>query len=271
MMVDIEITGLSFSYPAGPAVLQGANLQVAPGERLALIGGNGCGKTTLVRHLNGLLRPSQGRVRIGDWTTDRCTVARLAQRVGFVFQNPDEQLCRHRVGDEVAFGAINLGYPADQIARLTAEALAWWDLTGSVATNPHDLPYAWRRRLAIASVMAMDTPVIVLDEPTVNQDLWFHTRLVELFAAWQLAGKIVIVICHDLDFVAEQFARVVLLSQGQIVADGPPSQVFQDELALEEAGLEPPQLFRLGRELGWPEGICTPETFLEALKKYHRL
>jgi energy-coupling factor transport system ATP-binding protein len=269
-MVDIDITGLSFSYPAGPPVLQGVNLQVAPGERLALIGGNGCGKTTLVRHLNGLLRPSHGMVRIGDWVTDHCTAARLAQRVGFVFQNPDEQLCRRRVKDEVAFGAINLGYPADQIARLTSQALAWWELTGNVDTNPHDLSLAWRRRLAIASVMAMDPPVIVLDEPTVNQDLWFHARLVELFATWQLAGKVVIVICHDLDFVAEQFDRVVLLSHGRIAADGSPSQVFQEEQAMSQAGLEAPQLFRLSRELGWAEKICTTETFLAALKKYHQ-
>ncbi len=270
-MVDIEITGLSFSYPAGPAVLEEVNLQVAPGERLALVGGNGSGKTTLVRHLNGLLRPNHGQVRIGDWVTDRCTVARLAQRVGLVFQNPDEQLCRRRVKDEVAFGAINLGYPADKIARHVDQALQWWGLIESVATNPHDLPLAWRRRLAIASVMAMDTPVIVLDEPTVNQDLWFHSRLAELFAAWELFGKIVIVICHDLDFVAEQFSRVVLLNQGRIAVDGPPALVFENEQAMRQAGLEPPQLNRLSAELGWSKDICTPEAFLEYLRKYPRL
>jgi len=258
----IDLTGLHFAYPSGVVALQGITLQIAPGERVAIVGQNGSGKTTLARHLNGLLKPTRGTVQIGDWTTADYSVARLARRVGYVFQNPDEQLCKRTVRDEVAFGAITLGFASERVARQVDGALARLKLEPFAAVNPHDLSSAWRRRVAIASVMAMDTPVIVLDEPTTGQDQRFQALLADLLTEWQEMGKTVITISHDMDFVAEQFERVIVMGQGQVLLDGPPPAVFKETAILATTFLQPPQLTRLAIELGLPEPICTEADFL---------
>jgi len=258
----IDLTGLHFAYPSGVVALQGITLQIAPGERIAIVGQNGSGKTTLARHLNGLLKPTRGTVQIGDWNTADYSVARLARRVGYVFQNPDEQLCKRTVQAEVAFGAINLGFASERVARQVDGALARLELEPFAAVNPHDLSSAWRRRVAIASVMAMDTPVIVLDEPTTGQDQRFQALLADLLTEWQEMGKTVITISHDMDFVAEQFERIIVMGQGQVLLDGPSPVVFKETATLATTFLQPPQLTRLAIELGLPGPACTEADFL---------
>lgn len=263
----IEIDNLHFTYPSGVAALRGVSLRVKPGERLAIIGQNGSGKTTLARHLNGLLRPTQGTVMVGGWRTADRSVAQLARRVGYVFQNPDEQLCRRTVWDEVAFGPINLGCAAAQVARQVEGALAQLGLESHAATNPHDLSPADRRRVAIASVVAMDTPIIVLDEPTTGQDQRFLAQLAGLLAAWQATGKTIIAISHDIDFVAERFERVLVLGQGQLLLDGSPAAVFRETETLAGTFVQPPQLVRLATALGLSPDGATVEAFLAALQR----
>lgn len=262
--MNINLCDVQFAYPSGVVALQGITLRVAPGERVAIVGQNGSGKTTLARHLNGLLKPTRGTVQIGDWTTADYSVARLARRIGYVFQNPDEQLCKRTVRDEVAFGAINLGFNPDRVARQVDGALVCLELESFAAVNPHDLSSAWRRRVAIASVVAMDTPVIVLDEPTTGQDQRFQAVLADLLTEWQGKGKTVITISHDMDFVAEQFERVIVMGQGQVLLDGLPTTVFKETAMLATTFLQPPQLTRLAIELGLPEPVCTETGFLQA-------
>ncbi len=262
---QIQLTDVHFHYPDGVQALRGITLSIAPGEQIAIVGPNGSGKTTLVKHLNGLLRPTQGQVRIGDWVTSQRTVAQLAHRVAYLFQNPDEQLCQRTVWAEVAFGPRHLGCPAAEVTRRVAAALAALGLVAEAQTNPYDLNLTERRRVALAAVMAMETPIIVLDEPTLGQDAFFLERLAALLAEWRAAGRTVLTISHDMEFVAEQFERLVALREGQIVADGPTWRVLADGAwGGEETAVTLPQLLRLSQRLGITPAGPTAVDFLAA-------
>ncbi len=265
LTMKIDISDLHYSYPSGVKALQGLSLQVNPGERVAIAGHNGCGKTTLVRHLNGLLRPTQGRVAVGDWDSADHSAAGLAHRVGYVFQNPDEQICKRRVWDEVAFGARNLGYSPTRVEELVSWALSCWQLEPHRDTNPHDLSSGLRRKVAIASVLAMDTPILIFDEPTTGQDSHFFKQLIAVMNLLRQKNKTVIAISHDMDFIAENFDRVIIMGQGRILLDGKPDVVFNESEVLAVTFLQPPQLTRLAKGLSLPVEDCSIEGFLRAL------
>lgn len=263
--MPVEVADLHFTYPAGVAALQGVSLRVAPGEQVAIIGRNGSGKTTLVKHLNGLLQPTQGSVRIGNWLTHEHSVAQLAARVGYVFQNPDDQLFKTRVEDEVRVGPRNLKLAPDQIAAQVDHALALLGLEGQRDVHPYDLTPAWRKRVAIAAVLAMDTPVVVLDEPTTGQDYATVQELGRLLEALHVEGKTVIAISHDIDFVASHFGRIVVMGQGKVLADGAPSAVFSQTALLESTYVDPPQMTRLAAAVQLGAPVYSVEGFVEQL------
>lgn len=265
--MNIRIKNLSFRYPNGVLALQGVSLEIAAGEQVAMIGQNGAGKTTLVKHLNGLLLPSEGEVWIGDWDTRRYSVAKLAQRVGYVFQNPDEQLFTKTVADEIAFGPRNLGYTTERIQTLVEDALHLTQLTEMRSANPYDLSPTWRKMVAVASILAMDTPILVLDEPTTGQDAASVARLATIIAELKRRGKTVITITHDIDFCAENFERVIVMGGGQILLDGSAKTVLGQEDILAQTYVDPPQITRLGLRLGLPEVVCTPQEFLNVFEK----
>jgi energy-coupling factor transport system ATP-binding protein len=262
--MDLRIESLSFSYPSGVEALRDVSLSVRSGESLALVGQNGAGKTTLVKHLNGLLRSIQGEVWVGDWDTRQHTVAELSSRVGYVFQNPDDQLFQSKVQAEVMFGPQNLKWPADRIAELSRTALEMVRLTGMAERHPYDLSPGERKRVALATVLAMDTPVVVLDEPTTGQD-YAGVELVGRIVEW-LKGqaKTVITITHDIDFCAEHFERVIVMAGGQIVLDGPSRDVLAATEALALSDVEPPQILRLASGLGMAERPLNVEEFVSA-------
>lgn len=262
----IQIENLHFSYPSGVEALRGLWLAVEPGEHLAIVGQNGAGKTTLVKHLNGLLRPMSGAVRIGDWHTADYSVAQLAARVGYVFQNPDDQLFKGNVYDEVAVGPTNLGFPAGRVEQLVRDAMVLLDLSDKAGTNPYDLTPTWRKRVAIAAVIAMDTPIIVLDEPTTGQDYRNIRDIAHVIQVLREQSKTVIAISHDIDFVAENFARIVVMGQGQILLDGAAAQVFTQEETLGSTYVQPPQLARLGSRLALGQVVFTVDGFLAAYR-----
>jgi energy-coupling factor transport system ATP-binding protein len=262
----IEISNLHFTYPAGVQALRGISLTIEPGEQVAIVGQNGAGKTTLVRHFNGLLQPTSGDVRIGDWDTRQYSVARLASRVGYVFQNPDDQLFSRDVKTEVAFGPKNLGYPSQQAEALVKEALVMTELSDKTETNPYDLSPTWRKMVAIASVIAMDTPIVIFDEPTTGQDAANVARIANVIRVLRERGKTAITITHDIDFCAENFERVIAMSQGQILLDGKANDVLGQEDVLATTYVDPPQLTRLGKRLGFKETVRNEEEFLAALK-----
>jgi len=261
--MNIVVTDVTFRYPNGVQALSGVNLAIAGGEAVAVIGENGAGKTTLARHLNGLLRPQQGRVRIGDWDTREHTVAQLAHRVGYVFQNPDDQLFERTVRRELAFGPRNLGRDEAAIEAAVAQALARLDLEAVADSHPYDLSPAQRRLVALAAVLAMETPIVVLDEPTTGQDAAGTALLGRVIADLKAAGRTVITISHDIDFVAEHFPRLIVMAAGRILADGPTEWVLAQTGLLAQAQVDPPQLVRLAVALGLPGVPTTVDAFLD--------
>jgi energy-coupling factor transport system ATP-binding protein len=262
----IEIRDLVHVYPNGTRAIDGVGLNVADGERLAIIGQNGSGKSTLVRHLNGLLRPTSGEVLIdGTSTTDR-RVAALAAHVGLVFQNPDRQIFAGRVQVEVAFGPRNLGLRGAKLNAVVADALAAVGLSEQADSNPYDLGFSKRKLLALASVLAMSTPTVVLDEPTTGQDLRGVEQIQRLVANLSGSGRTVIAVSHDMRFVAETFARVVVMEAGRVTLDGTPAEVFSagNWDALARTYVEPPLASRIGARLGLGS-TPTDDTLVEAL------
>lgn len=265
--MKITVSNLYFTYPTGVEALRGISLEIDSGEQVAIVGQNGAGKTTLVKHFNGLLQPTSGSVRIGDWDTTQYSVSKLARRVGYVFQNPDEQLFCKTVEQEVAFGPKNLGYDKEQVEHLTKDALAMTELTDKREINPYDLSATWRKMVALASVIAMDTDIVIFDEPTTGQDAVNVARIAHVVKILRERAKTVITITHDIDFCAENFERVIALSQGKVLLDGQAIDVLGQEQILAMTYVEPPQLTRLGKRLGFKKTVRNEEEFLEELKR----
>lgn len=264
--MKIEIRDLHFTYPTGVEALQGINLTIESGEQIAIVGQNGAGKTTLVKHLNGLLKPTSGEVHIGGWDTKTQSVAKLARRVGYVFQNPDEQLFSKNVETEVAFGPRNLHLDGDQVQSFVDDALTLTELSDARETNPYDLSPTWRKMVALASVISMDTDIVVFDEPTTGQDALNIARIANAIRTLRQRGKTVITITHDIDFCAENFDRVIALSQGKVLLDGYANDVLGQDEILATTYVDPPQLTRLGQRLGFEKTVRTQEEFLSGLK-----
>ena len=250
--IGIEARGLGFTYPDGTRALEAVDLAIAPGERIAIVGQNGSGKSTLVRHFNGLLRATEGVVRVDGSEIGRRHVAALARLVGIVFQNPDRQIFAGRVRAEVAFGARNLGLSGKALDARVAAALETVGLPDHATDNPYDLGFSKRKLLATASILAMDTPAIVLDEPTTGQDAAGVARMRAIVADLAAEGRTIVAISHDMRFVAETFARVVVMRAGRIVLDGTPAEAFAETNwpTLASTYLEPPLAARVGALAG---------------------
>jgi energy-coupling factor transporter ATP-binding protein EcfA2 len=251
-MTDLVLEQVSYRYVHGGILaLDKIDLRIAAGERVALIGQNGSGKTTLVRHLNGLLRPTTGRVLHDGNDVARRSVAVLARSVGLVFQDPDRQIFAGSVRAEVEFGPRNLGLHGGELRSAVDEALTAVGLEAESRTNPYDLGASRRKLLALASVLAMRSSVLILDEPTTGQDLRGVAIVRRVIDEAHARGRTVIVISHDMGFVAGSLDRVVVLLAGKVVLDGPPASVFAESSweALRSTHLEPPLAAVLGERL----------------------
>ena len=266
--MKIEAEDLYFEYPGGVQALRGITLSIQPGEKVAIVGQNGAGKTTLVKHFNGLLKPTSGTVMVEDWDTRSHSVAKLSARVGYVFQNPDDQLFSRTVEQELAVGPRNLGYAQDKIDQLVNDALHLTGLTDQRQTNPYDLSPTWRKMVALASIIAMDTPVLIFDEPTTGQDAASIERIGQIVQVLAGRGKTIITITHDIDFAADHFDRLIAMGQGQILLDGPLVEVIAEDEILASTYVDPPQLTRLGRRLGLPQIVYKPVGFLQAYRAW---
>jgi len=266
--MDVKVKGVTFRYPSGVLALSEVSLTIRAGETVALVGENGAGKTTLARHLNGLLQPESGEVWIGDWDTRQKSVASLSRRVGYVFQNPDDQLFARTVWDEVAFGPRNLGGTPQSVDSDVRSALARCGLHEAADRHPYDLPAAERKFVAIATTLAMQTPVVILDEPTTGLDAEGVRRLGDLVEGLKKEARTVLTITHDLDFGADHFERVVVMSRGRIRGDGPAREILRESTLLEEAHLRPPQLISLALALGLPTSPMTVPEFVADYGQY---
>jgi energy-coupling factor transport system ATP-binding protein len=249
---EIAFEAVSHVYqPSDVRALDDVALRIGPGERVALIGQNGSGKSTLVRHLNGLLRPSSGRVLMDGLDTAGRTVADLARTVGLVFQDPDRQIFAGSVQSEVEFGPRNVGLRGARLDAAVGAALEATGLAGERRTNPYDLGGSRRKLLALASVLAMETLVLVLDEPTTGQDVLGVDVVRSVIHDASGLGRTVVTISHDMEFVAAEFERVVVMGAGQVLADGSPAAVFAADHwpLLRSTYLEPPLAARVGKRL----------------------
>jgi len=229
----IEIENLFFSYPDGRQVLQNINLSVGHGETVALIGPNGAGKSTLLLHLNGILR-SDGTVRIHGVPLEDKNLKWIRSKVGLVFQDPDDQLFSPTVFDDVAFGPINMGYPADEVRRRVAQALEWVGMKGYEGRSPHHLSVGEKKRIAIATILSMSPEILVIDEPTANLDPRSKWELIELLKGFPMTK---IVASHDLEMVEALCERTIVLDEGKIVADDATPSIMSNAALLEAHGL----------------------------------
>lgn len=251
-MTEITCFGLRFEYPGGVRALDGVDLVIPAGAVVAIVGQNGSGKSTLVRHFNGLLRPTEGRVLVGELDTQATRIARLAALVGLAFQDPDRQIFSGSAEAEVAFGARNVGLRGTDLEASVSEALGAVGLSSERKTNPYDLGYSRRKLLTIASVLAMRTPIVVLDEPTTGQDARGVATIEGIVETLAAEGRTVIAISHDMRFVSECFSRVVVMRSGQIILDGTPAEAFEEPTwpVLRSTNLEPTYAAFVGARLG---------------------
>jgi cobalt/nickel transport system ATP-binding protein len=233
----LDVQGLAYAYPDGHQALFGVNLHVHRGERVALLGPNGAGKTTLVLHLNGILHAGAGSVAVSGMPVAKENLKEIRRRVGVVFQDPDDQLFMPTVRDDVAFGPANLGMRGAALDQRVMEALDKVGMADFADRPPHHLSFGQRRRVAVATVLAMEPEILVLDEPSSNLDPASRRELAEILRCLDVT---VLMVTHDLPYAFELCPRSVVLSDGVIVADGPTYDVLTDDALMAAHRLELP-------------------------------
>lgn len=238
----IQINDVYFTYPNGNKALNGVTLEVDSGEFVGLIGKNGAGKTTLAKLMNGLLKPEKGFVLVDGTDTRKTTVAELAKYVGYVFQNPDRFLFSESVEKEIEFTLKNLGFTGDDLKKRLEETLIEFDLLKYRNRSPFFLSGGEKKKVALASVLCTKPKYLILDEPTVGQDRIEKSRIIKLIEKLRKDNVTIIMITHDIEFVAEYVPRVVVMADGMIVADGPTKKVLSNLDILSVSNLTPPLL-----------------------------
>ncbi len=233
----LEVCDLRFAFPDGTQALFGVNLSIDEGERVALLGPNGAGKTTLVLHLNGIYSAQAGSVAVGGLPVVKEHLQEIRRRVGIVFQDPDDQLFMPTVRDDVAFGPANLGISGEELDTRVTKALAAVGMSGFEDRAPHHLSFGQRRRVAVATVLAMEPEILVLDEPSSNLDPAGRRELAEILLGLEIT---MLMVTHDLPYALELCPRAVVINEGLIVADGPTVDILSDQDLMRRNRLELP-------------------------------
>ena len=243
----IRFEHVSAAYTAETPILNDVSLQIEDGEFIAFVGTNGAGKSTTMRLINGLLKPTAGQVLIDGIPTTQLKTSELARRVGFLFQNPDRQICCNSVRDELEFGFKAQGALTDE-ARARVDAII--DEFGfDPDAEPYLLNRGTRQLLALASIIVMEPPVIVLDEPTTGLDFRECQKVMEIVARLHREGKTIVMVCHDMEVVGDYAQRIVVMTRGELVAQGPTFQLLRNPEVLRRADLVPPQVVAISMEL----------------------
>jgi energy-coupling factor transport system ATP-binding protein len=266
----IQAEDVVYTYPSGVQALRGVSLTIHKGEFVAIMGENGAGKTTLVKHFNGLLRPQEGSIKVDGDDISRESVATLARKVGLVFQNPDDQLFSENVESEISFALNNFGFDGDVVEKRVDWALNLLDIEQYRKSSPFILSGGERKRVALASVLAWDPEVVVLDEPTIGQDYAQKERLRHFLMQLRIQGKTTIIVTHDVEFVAECSPRIVLMADGGIIADGTAKEIMTDAEAMERASVSPPEITKIFSRLsrhGLPGDVLGVDEAIEVLMR----
>lgn len=258
----IEIKKLKYIYPTGTEALKTVDLTINDGERVGIAGQNGAGKTTLIKHFNGLLKPTEGSVLVDGIDTKTKSIAEMSKLVGYVFQNPEDQIFNSTIVDEVEFGLKQHKIPEDERKRRVKKVLEAVELWSKRMVHPANLNYSEKKLLTIASVLAMDPKIIIFDEPVTGQDYKGRTAVEKIVNS--LRGKTLIFVSHDMEFIAKSTERVVVMKEGKIIDDGPSIKVFQNKKVLSSAHIEQPEAMKISEALG----IAPCLTIEECAKKF---
>lgn len=277
MQPVLQAKNLRFCYDSGAPALDGVSLDVYPGERIAVLGPNGAGKSTFFLCLNGVLTPESGQILLDGKPVDRKARKTLCERVGIVFQNADDQIIASTVAAEVSFGPMNLRLPRQEVVRRVDHALDYMDLQAFRVRPPHDLSGGEKKRVSIADILAMESEIILLDEPAASLDPAGEERLERVLARLSDEGRTLLISTHDMDFAFRWATRAVVFSAGRILADGTPQAVLADEAVLRQAHLRRPLLAEVfeafrARNLVPPDASCpqTPEALAQMLDSRQR-
>jgi cobalt/nickel transport system ATP-binding protein len=233
----VAVNELHYRYADGTEALRGVTFRIHHGESVAIVGANGAGKSTLLLHLNGYLTPQRGEVRIGDFPLTRATVQNIRRTVGMVFQDPDDQLFMPTVEEDVAFGPLNLGFPAEEVEQRVCAALQQVNALHLRERPPHRLSGGEKRAVAIATVLAMSPGILVMDEPSTGLDPRARRLLIDRLASFCHTK---IIATHDLDLVLDLCQRTIVIHDGRVTADGPTETIFKDDALLAASHLEKP-------------------------------
>ncbi|KNF09740.1 ABC-type cobalt transport system, ATPase component [Gottschalkia purinilytica] len=268
-MSYVILKDIVFAYPNGYVAVENVSMEIGKGESVAIIGQNGAGKTTTVKLMNGLTKPTKGDVIIDGWNTKDYTTAQMSKKVGYVFQNPDDQIFHNDVYSEIEFGPRNLKLSEEEIKKNVDYAIEVTEIQDFLKDNPYNLPFSMRKFVTIASVIAMNTDVIILDEPTAGQDMVGMEMLARLIKSLKEKGKTVITITHDMEFVVRNFDRVIVMAHKNVIDDDDKRNIFWKHDILEEAGLKQPYISQLSKNLGINEKILDINDFINYIEEKH--
>ncbi|MBT1175015.1 ATP-binding cassette domain-containing protein [Bifidobacterium sp. LC6] len=263
----IELKGLEHAYSKTDKALDGVDLVLEGSEPVAIIGQNGAGKTTLVKHFNGILRPTGGSVEINGVDINTRSTAEWSREVGYVFQNPDDQLFLESVRKEFEFGPRQIGMDADTIARRVNEVAELTGLSKKLDVHPFDLTPTEKKFCTIGAVIMMDPAAVIFDEPTCGQDRSGNARLKTIIERLRGQGKLCITISHDMKFVTANFSRVIVMCHGTVLLDGSVNEVFAQTDILRRSFITPPPITRVAQGAGLKETVFTVPAFINAITK----
>ena len=270
LSLAICVENLNYHYSPRREALRNVNLSIEAGSTVALIGKNGAGKTTLAKHFNGLLKATSGSLKVAGIDPSKESASQMARVVGYVFQNPEDQLFGSSVAEEVAFGPKNIGMSGSEIELATCKALSAVGLSGFKSEHPYNMTYGQRKMLCLASILAMDPEIVVMDEPNAGQDYHGLSLLESIVEQLKRDGKTVVIISHDMEFVAKECEKVAVMREGEIAAYESARRVLSDPRSLEHSGVRPAQVTRLAinlSPLGMPHDIMTVEEMVELLTR----
>ena len=268
LMSEVEFNNVSFTYPNGFKAINDLNFVVYPSEKVAIVGQNGAGKSTCAKLMNGLLRPSSGEILLEGKNTKDMTTAQISRKVGYVFQNPNDQIFNSTVYDEVAFSLRALKVDEDEMDRRVRQACEICELSEYLDDHPYDLPFSTRKFITIAITIANDCDIFIFDEPTAGQDAYSMSCLKRVIDHLHDLNKTIITITHDMEFVVENFNRVVVMSNKEIIKDADKKEVFDEDEILQKAYIQPPVIKRLCNSINLNEKLLSVDDFVDYIKDF---